>query len=147
MTPAFRSQHWVRSLSLAGKIMAVIVGLISAALLLACAAGVGYDSVTARGGLTRDLGMLADVVGATRTEAVSFGDARAVGEMAGAVAVKKHMRTAAFLRAGPHALAATAGGESGDPTTLDAAQVDRAAEGQRLTTALRAAVRSRGIER
>jgi hypothetical protein len=62
---AVRTQNWVRNLSLARKIIVVIMGVSSTALLLACLALVAYDSTTARTRLTRDIGMLADVVGAT----------------------------------------------------------------------------------
>ena len=70
----------MRNLSLARKIIVVIMGVSSAALLLACLALVAYDSTTARTSLTRDIGMLADVVGATSTAAVSFSDAKAATE-------------------------------------------------------------------
>jgi signal transduction histidine kinase len=100
MTAAFRIRQCVRNLSLAGKIVAVIMGVSSAALLLACAILVGYDSSTARAALTRDIGMLADVVGATSTGVVSFGDANAAHETLGAMAVNKNVRTAAILRDG-----------------------------------------------
>jgi signal transduction histidine kinase/CheY-like chemotaxis protein/HPt (histidine-containing phosphotransfer) domain-containing protein len=95
-----RARDWVLNRSLAGKIIAVIMGVSSAALLLACLALVAYDSTTARTGLTRDIGMLADVVGATSTAAVTFSDAKAATEMLGAVAVNKNVRMAAILRNG-----------------------------------------------
>ena len=97
---AVRTQHWVRNLSLARKIIVVIMGVSSTALLLACLALVAYDSTTARTGLTRDIGMLADVVGATSTAAVSFSDAKAATESLGAVAVNPNVRMAAILRNG-----------------------------------------------
>jgi len=97
---AVRAQHWVRNLSLARKIIVVIMGVSSTALLLACLALVAYDSTTARTGLTRDIGMLADVVGATSTAAVSFSDAKAATESLGAVAVNPNVRMAAILRNG-----------------------------------------------
>ena len=97
---ALRARDWVRNLSLARKIIAVIMGVSSAALLLACLALVAYDSTTARTGLTRDIGMLADVVGATSTAAVSFSDAKAAAETLRAVAVNENVRMAAILRNG-----------------------------------------------
>jgi len=98
--PARRARDWVLNRSLAGKIVAVIMGVSSAALLLACLALMAYDSATARTGLTRDIGMLADVVGATSTAAVSFSDAKAATETLGAVAVNENVRMAAILRDG-----------------------------------------------
>src|SRR3977135_3823805 len=98
MTSEFRSRQWLRNLSLAHKIIAVIMGVSSVALVLACTALVGYDTSTARAALSRDIGTLADVVGATSTAAVSFGDHQAATEMLGAVAVNRSVRTAAILR-------------------------------------------------
>ena len=95
-----RARDSVRNLSLAQKIVAVTMGVSSAALLLACIAQVAYDSTTARTSLTRDIGMLADVVGATSTAAVSFSDAKAAAETLSAVAVNGNVRTAAILRNG-----------------------------------------------
>jgi signal transduction histidine kinase/CheY-like chemotaxis protein len=100
MMPAFGIRQSLRNLSLARKIIAVIMGVSSAALLIACAAVLRYDTSTARAALTRDIGMLADVVGATSTAAVSFGDAATATETLGAVAVNKGVRRAAILRDG-----------------------------------------------
>jgi len=97
---AERARHFVRNLSLARKIIVVIMGVSSTALLLACLALVAYDSTTARTTLTRDIGMLADVVGATSTAAVSFSDAKAATESLSAVAVNQNVRMAAILRNG-----------------------------------------------
>ena len=95
-----RVREWVRDLSLARKVIAVIMGVTSAALVLACLALVAYDSNTARASLTRDIGMLADVVGDTSTAAVSFGDARGATETLDAVAVNGNVRLAAIVRDG-----------------------------------------------
>src|ERR1700682_4696455 len=93
-------REWVRDLSLARKVIAVIMGVTSTALLLACLALVAYDSSTARTSLTRDIGMLADVVGTTSTAAVSFADAKGATETLDAVAANKNVRMAAILRDG-----------------------------------------------
>ncbi|MGH8264863.1 MAG: ATP-binding protein, partial [Steroidobacteraceae bacterium] len=95
---ALRVRGWVRDLSLARKIVTVIMGVSSTAMLLACLALIAYDASVARAALIRDVGMLADVVGATSTAAVSFGDRAAAQEMLGAVAVNKNVRMAAILR-------------------------------------------------
>src|SRR4026208_2002115 len=97
---AERAQHFVRNLSLARKIIVVIMGVSSTALLLACLALVAYDSTTARTTLTRDIGMLADVAGPTSTAPVSFSDAKAATESLSAVAVNQNVRMAAILRNG-----------------------------------------------
>jgi signal transduction histidine kinase/DNA-binding response OmpR family regulator len=97
---ALRVREWVRDLSLARKVIVVIMGVTSTALLLACLALVAYDRSTARNSLTRDIGMLADVVGATSSAAVSFGDAKGATETLSAVAVNKNVRMAAIFRDG-----------------------------------------------
>jgi signal transduction histidine kinase/CheY-like chemotaxis protein/HPt (histidine-containing phosphotransfer) domain-containing protein len=97
---AARARAWARNLSLAHKIIAVIMGVSSTALLLACVALVVYDTTTARSGLTRDIGILGDAVAATSTAAVSFVDTAAATESLNAVAVNTNVRMAAILRNG-----------------------------------------------
>jgi two-component system sensor histidine kinase/response regulator len=98
MTLALHFREWVRDLSLARKVIAVIMGVTSTALLLACLALVAYDSSTARTSLTRDIGILADVVGTTSTAAVSFSDVKGATEALNAVAANKNVRIAAIFR-------------------------------------------------
>jgi two-component system sensor histidine kinase/response regulator len=101
MSPlGLRARNWVRDLSLAHKIVAVIMGVSSTAVLLACLVLLVYDTTIARTSLTRDIGVLADVVGTTSTAAVSFSDARTATETLGAVAVNRNVRFAAILRNG-----------------------------------------------
>jgi two-component system sensor histidine kinase/response regulator len=95
-----RGREWVRNLSIARKIVAVTMGVTSTALVLACLALVAYDRTTARTSLTRDIGMLADVVGANSTAAVSFSDAKAATETLSAVGVNKNVQMAAIVRDG-----------------------------------------------
>jgi signal transduction histidine kinase/DNA-binding response OmpR family regulator/HPt (histidine-containing phosphotransfer) domain-containing protein len=94
------SRHWVRDLSLASKIIVLVMGVSSAVLVLAGFALIAYDSSTARTGLTRDVGILADVVGETSTAAVSFGDAKAAAVTLGAVAVNRNVQIAAIIHEG-----------------------------------------------
>ena len=75
--------------------------------------------------------MLADVVGATSTAAVSFSDAKAATETLGAVAVNKNVRIAAILRDGA-SLRAVRSASPGhrrhlDPDASDTASCPRAA--------------------
>ena len=95
-----RFRDWVRGLSFARKIIAVIMGVSGTALLLACLAVIRYDTTTARTTLTRDIAMLADVVGATSTATVAFSDAKNATDTLKAVAVNKNVRTAAILQNG-----------------------------------------------
>jgi hypothetical protein len=95
-----RARDAVRDLSLAHKLVAVIMGVSSMALLLACFVLLAYDTTIARTSLTRDIGVLADVVGTTSTAAVSFSDAKTATETLSAVAVNRNVRMAAILRNG-----------------------------------------------
>jgi signal transduction histidine kinase/DNA-binding response OmpR family regulator len=95
-----RARDRVRDLSLAHKLVAVIMGVSSMALLLACFVLLAYDTTIARTSLTRDIGVLADVVGTTSTAAVSFSDAKTAAETLSAVAVNRNVRMAAILRNG-----------------------------------------------
>ena len=76
------------------------MGVTSTALVLACIALVAYDNSTARTTLTREIGMLADVVGGTSNAAVSLSDARGATETLNAVAVNRNVRLAAIFRNG-----------------------------------------------
>jgi len=100
MTAALRMRTWLRNLSLARKIN--------------CGHHGGEQRRAVAGvrrvARLRQLGgprrpdprhrMLADVVGATSTAAVSFGDAKAAAETLSAVAVNTNVRSAAILRDG-----------------------------------------------
>src|SRR5476649_526248 len=97
---SLRAREWVRDLSLARKVIAVIMGVTSAALVLACLALVAFDTTNARAGLTRDIGILADVVGAHSTAAVSFADAKGATEILDGVALNENVRMAAIFRDG-----------------------------------------------
>ena len=72
------------------------MSLFSRPFAIACLALVAYDTSAARTSLTRDIGMLADVVGTNSTAAVSFSDAKGATETLNAVAVNKNVRMAAM---------------------------------------------------
>jgi len=97
---AVRVGVWIRNLSLARKVIAVNMGVTSVALLLSCAALMVYDRTAARTALTRDIGMLADVVGLAATAALSFDDVSGAAETLRAVAANKNVRMAAIFRGG-----------------------------------------------
>ena len=97
---SLRIRDWVRDLSIASKLIVLVMGVSSAALLLAFVALLAYDRSTARTSLTRDIGMLADVIGETSTAAVSFGDAKAATDTLGSVAVNKDVQIAAIIHDG-----------------------------------------------
>src|SRR4051812_38902801 len=87
----------LRDLSLAHKLTAIGVATSSAAIIVTCAAIVMYDVATSQTRLVRDVGLLADVLGANSTAALAFGDAHAANETLGAVAVNTHIVSAALL--------------------------------------------------
>jgi signal transduction histidine kinase/CheY-like chemotaxis protein len=89
---------WFRNLSLASKMTGVIMATSGVALLLACAAFIAYDIAAARTTLKRDVGMLADLVGANSTAALAFNDAAGAAETLRTVAVNPHIRSAALVR-------------------------------------------------
>lgn len=91
---------WFRNLSLATKMTGVIMATSGVALLLASAAVIAYDVATARVRLTRDVGMLADLIGANSIAAIAFNDARAATDTLRSAGVNEHITTAAIVRNG-----------------------------------------------
>ena len=94
------STRWLGHRSLAGKIVAVTMGVSSAALVLACVALLLYDGANARRTLSRDIGLLAEVIATNSTAAVAFGDHPGATETLQAVAVNRSVRAAAILKNG-----------------------------------------------
>ncbi|MGH7741042.1 MAG: ATP-binding protein, partial [Candidatus Eiseniibacteriota bacterium] len=64
------------------------------ALLIACAAFLGYDQVTYRGTMTRDLSLLAEVIGDNCTAALTFHDPDAARDLVGALRAQQHVVSA-----------------------------------------------------
>jgi signal transduction histidine kinase/CheY-like chemotaxis protein len=82
-----------------GSKLALISAVTSAtALVLAGATLAIYDRHDAQKRLERDVGMLAEVVGANTTAAISFGDPEEARDALGALAANAHVLTAAILR-------------------------------------------------
>jgi two-component system sensor histidine kinase/response regulator len=91
------ARQWFLNLSLARKLTTIGVVTSTASVLVACMFIVAYDVSSSRERLGRDAGLLADVVGANSTAALAFGDAQGGGETLGAVAVDKHIVSAAVF--------------------------------------------------
>ncbi len=89
---------FIRNLSMARKIIAVIMGVSGSALLLACAVLVWYDTTNARASLSRDIGILADAVAANSSAAVDFADPAGARALLDTVATNKNVRRAATFR-------------------------------------------------
>ena len=88
------AKSWFAHLSVVRKLTAIGVLTSTVALILACAVIFAYDLSTSRQRLIRETGMLADVIGKNSTAVLAFGDAKAAGEMLGAVALDPHIVSA-----------------------------------------------------
>jgi signal transduction histidine kinase/CheY-like chemotaxis protein len=86
-----------RNLAIKGKLMLVILLASTAALLVASAAFVAYELVTFRRTMTRDLMVLADVLGNNSTAALSFDDAATGAEVLGALKAQPRIVAAALF--------------------------------------------------
>ncbi len=88
------------ALSLGGQLSVAIMATSGVALVLACVALFAFDSASARSALVRDVGMLADIIGANSTAALVFDDTKAAGEMLRSAAVNAQVKNAAIFRQG-----------------------------------------------
>jgi signal transduction histidine kinase/CheY-like chemotaxis protein len=84
-------------LSLTRKLTGISLFTTTASLMVAGAVLVAYDVSSSRAGTSREVGMLAQAVGANSSAALAFGDAAAAEETLRAVAVSPHVVTAAIL--------------------------------------------------
>jgi signal transduction histidine kinase/DNA-binding response OmpR family regulator len=80
-----------RNLAVKSKLRLIITFTVSTALVLACAAVVGYDQILARNDMRDDLAVLADIVGSNSTAAVTFRDQRAADEILSGLKAKRHI--------------------------------------------------------
>jgi len=97
--------RWYRGLSLARRLTAIGVVTSAISLVVAAAILMAFDLSNARARLVRDTGMLADVVGANSTAAITFGDAKAANETVRAVAVNDDIVSAEIWDREGHLLA------------------------------------------
>jgi PAS domain S-box-containing protein len=81
--------------------LTIIVALTSgAALLLACAAVIGYERMAGRATMARELGTLAEIIGANTTAALAFHDPKAAAETLGTLTTQRQITAAAVYAAG-----------------------------------------------
>jgi signal transduction histidine kinase/CheY-like chemotaxis protein len=80
-----------RDLSIKRKLMLIIILISGVALLLSCAAVVAYDLITLRQAMTRDLSLLADIIGTDETAALTFNDQTSAKENLDALSVNSHI--------------------------------------------------------
>jgi len=87
MTSAVR----YRNLPIRHKLRLIIMSVVTAALVVASAGVLGYDQFSLRAEMSNDLGVLAGILGANSTAALTFGDQRAAEELLAGLRVKRHM--------------------------------------------------------
>ena len=87
---------FLADLSLGRKLMLVSMLTTGAALALACVAVLGFDQVTFRQQMDRDLIILGDVIGANSTASLSFNDRAAAEDALGALKAQRHVVAAAI---------------------------------------------------
>jgi signal transduction histidine kinase/CheY-like chemotaxis protein len=100
-----RAANTYRNLPVRHKLRLVIMGTVTVALLCACAAVLAYDRVAARNSMRNDLDVLAEMLGANSTAALSFDDAQAAAEILSTLRAKRHIVSAVVFTAGGRPLA------------------------------------------
>jgi signal transduction histidine kinase/CheY-like chemotaxis protein len=92
---------WFRRQSVGRKLTTTALTTTGVTLLAACAVFATYDYITMRSQLVRDVTMLADIVGANSTAALTFNDATAAADTLRATAMNEHILDArVFTRTG-----------------------------------------------
>src|SRR5690348_5745712 len=86
--------------SIKRKLMWIIMGVSTLALLLLSAAFVLYDHYTFRESMTRDVWTLADVLGNQSMSALKFDDAANAGEVLEALRLESHIVSACIYKNG-----------------------------------------------
>ncbi len=104
-----------RDLSIRRKLMLIIMVTSSVALLLACAAFIGYDRYTFRRAKVHDLMTVADMIGSNSTAALAFGDADSAREILGALRAKEHIVAACVYTRDGRVFASYARGNPATP--------------------------------
>ena len=83
--------HFFKAASIQRKQTLIIMLTCGVALLLACIAFAGYDMITFRQAMVRDLSILAEIVGYNSTAALDFNDPRSVGEILSALKAEQNL--------------------------------------------------------
>jgi signal transduction histidine kinase/CheY-like chemotaxis protein len=86
------------NLSIRKKLTLIMMLTSGVALVLTCGAFLGYEFTTYRGGMERDLSILADVIGSNSTAALTFNDADAARDQVGALRAQPHVVSACIYR-------------------------------------------------
>src|SRR6266498_1852835 len=83
--------HLFESASIQRKQTLIVMLTCGVALLLACITFAGYDMITFRQAMVRDLSTLAEIVGNNSTAALDFNDPRSVGEVLSALKAEQNL--------------------------------------------------------
>jgi two-component system, sensor histidine kinase and response regulator len=86
----------LRDMSIGRKLTMIILSITAVSLLLACTIMVGYDLLTYRGAMVRDVSTLADMVADNSTAALTFHDVQAANDVLRSLRTQPHI-TAACL--------------------------------------------------
>ncbi len=87
-------KRWFRDLPVARKLLAIGVATTATTVLAACVTILAYDISSSRQRLTREVELLADVIGANSTAALAFGDTSTAAEILASVAANDHIMAA-----------------------------------------------------
>jgi two-component system sensor histidine kinase/response regulator len=94
-----------RNLNVRHKLRLIIMSTVTGALLCACAAILVYDRIAARASMRNDLDVMAEMLGANSTAALSFDDAQVGTEILSSLRVKRQIVAARIISAGGRPLA------------------------------------------
>ena len=100
-----KAAHTYRNLPVRHKLRLIIMGTVTLALLCACAAVLTYDRMAARSSMRNDLDVLAEMLGANSTAALSFNDGPVAAEILSTLRAKRHIVAADVFTAGGRPLA------------------------------------------
>jgi len=95
-----------RNLAVRHKLRLIVMATVTAALLCACTAVLVYDRITVRESMRNDLAVMADLLAANSTAALSFEDSKVGEELLSSLRVKRQIVSAKLLTPDGHALAA-----------------------------------------
>jgi signal transduction histidine kinase/DNA-binding response OmpR family regulator len=95
-----------RNLNVRYKLRLIIMATVTAALLCACAAVLSYDRIAARDSMRNDVEVMAQMLGANSTAALSFDDARSGEEILSSLRLKHQIVAARILTAAGRPFAA-----------------------------------------
>ena len=120
----------LRGLSIGRKLNLIIMLTAAAALLVACGAFLAYDRVAFRNTMRSDLSILAEIVGANSTAALSFNDPRSAEEILRGLKAKPHIVAASIYASDGRVLARYVRGDAQQDFQLPPPQRNGSAFGE-----------------